>query len=164
MIGQKNCPFCHTPALRACSHLALAAEARDFVRHCVEVSNSTAQWRTLCSKRRGHLHRVGEWAPEREDFTWLETAFCDEFLKPLRWFGGMEYEWRAATNPGQGGFHVLLWSQQPQRLWWELQDELERLSATAPSTPSATMLATSPPPQTLFTVNATSSPAPSPPS
>jgi hypothetical protein len=82
----------------------------------------------------------------------------------LRWFGGMDYEWRAATNPGQGGFHVLLWSQQPQRLWWELQDELERLSATAPSTPSATMLATSPPPQTLFTVNAASSPTPSPPS
>ena len=22
----------------------------------------------------GHLQRIGEWAPEREDFTWLETA------------------------------------------------------------------------------------------
>jgi hypothetical protein len=81
---------------------------------------------------------MGEWTPEREDFTWLETAFCDEFLKPLRWFGGMDYEWRTGTRPEQGGFYVLLWSKEPQRLWWELQDELERLSVIVPATPSAT--------------------------
>ncbi len=41
---------------------------------------------------------TGEWSPEREDYTWLETAFCDEFLKRLSWFGGMEYEWRAGPR------------------------------------------------------------------
>jgi hypothetical protein len=72
----------------------------------------------------------------------------------------MDYEWRGSAKPGQGGFHVLLWSREPQRLWWELQDQLERLSATSPTTPSATMLATSPAPQTLFSLNASSSPTP----
>ena len=139
MMSQKHCPFCQQPALRVCAHLALAAEARDFVSHCVERSNSQGHWRALCTRRRGHLQRIGEWAPEREDFTWLETAFCDEFLKPLRWFGGMDYEWRTGANPEQGGFYVLLWSKEPQRLWWELQDQLERLSAVVPSIPSATL-------------------------
>ena len=75
------------------------------------------------------LHRAGEWSPEREDFTWLETAFCDEFLKQLSWFGGMDHEWRSGPKAGQGGFWVLLWSKDPQRLWWELRDEFERQCA-----------------------------------
>jgi hypothetical protein len=160
MIGQKECPYCHTPAARACAHLALAVEARDFVSRCVDLSNSAGQWRTLCAKRRGHLQRIGEWAPEREDFTWLETAFCDEFLKPLRWFGGMDHEWRVGAKPGQGGFHVLLWSREPQRLWWELQDALERLSTMVPATPPATALATSPPPPALFPAVTPAAPSP----
>ena len=64
--------------------------------------------------------------PERDDFTWLETAFCDEVLKRLTWFGGIDYEWRTGPKPGQGGFWVLLWSKDPQRLWWDLRDEFER--------------------------------------
>ena len=36
MIGQKYCPFCQAPALRACAHLALAVEARDFVRELAD--------------------------------------------------------------------------------------------------------------------------------
>ena len=69
---------------------------------------------------------TGEWSPEREDYTWLETAFCDEFLKRLTWFGGMEYEWRSGPRPKQTGFWVLLWSKDPRQLWWELRDEFER--------------------------------------
>jgi hypothetical protein len=69
---------------------------------------------------------TGEWSPEREDYTWLETAFCDEFLKPLAWFGGMEYEWRSGPRPNQTGFWVLVWSKDPRQLWWELRDEFER--------------------------------------
>ena len=57
---------------------------------------------------------------------WLETAFCDRFLKQLAWFGGMDYEWRSGPKIEQGGFWVLVWSKDPQRLWWELRDELER--------------------------------------
>src|SRR5205823_4198846 len=83
-------------------------------------------------------------------FTWLETAFCDEFLRPLRWFAGMDYEWRTGAKPGQGGFQVLLWSKDPQRLWWELQDELERLSAAVPAAPSSGMPANAPQPPALF--------------
>jgi hypothetical protein len=152
MMGQKHCPYCQAPARQTCSHLALAAEGRDFVSRCVEYSHSEGQWRTLCARRRGHLQRIGEWAPEREDFTWLETAFCDEFLKPLRWFGAMDYEWRNGAKPGQGGFHVLLWSKEPQRLWWELQDELERLSGAPPSSPPAGVPANAPQPPALFPV------------
>jgi len=84
------------------------------------------QWEKLCNQRRSQLHRTGEWSSEREDFTWLETAFRDEFLKRLRWFGGMDYEWRTGSRPEQGGFWVLLWSKDPQYLWWELLDEFER--------------------------------------
>ena len=80
MIGQRHCPFCKTPALSGCAHLAAAVEARDFVRRCVELCQAERQWRALCQARREHLRRSGEWSPEREDYTWLETAFCDEFL------------------------------------------------------------------------------------
>ena len=126
MIGQKHCPFCKTSALRECKHLALAVEARDFVRNCVERCEGQSRWRSLCEWRHAQLRRSGEWSPEREDYTWLETAFCDEFLKRLAWFGGMDYEWRTGPKSGQGGFWVLLWSKDPPRLWWELRDELER--------------------------------------
>jgi len=128
MIGQRNCPFCQAAALIGCEHLALAAEGRDFVRRCVEVCGGERQWQALCQRRRNELRRSGEWSPEREDFTWLETAFCNEFLRHLRWFGGIDYEWRSGPKTGQGGFWVLLWSKEPQRLWWELRDEFERQS------------------------------------
>ncbi len=74
----------------------------------------------------------GGWSGTGTDFTWLETAFCDEFLKDLAWFGGMDHEWRSGPKPEQGGFWVLLWSKEPQRLWWELRDELERRAFTPP--------------------------------
>src|SRR6266436_544166 len=137
MIGQKHCPFCQTPARRTCAHLALAVEARDFVRRCVEMCQGQQSWQSLCQWRRAHPPAAsrsmslesGVPLSEREDFTWLETAFCAEFLQRLSWFGGTEYEWRAGPKPEQGGFWVLLWSKDPQRLWWELRDELERQSA-----------------------------------
>ena len=112
--------------MTGCEHLALAAEGRDFVRRCVELCQGERQWQTLCETRHREGLASGEWSPEREDYTWLETAFCEEFLKPLTWFGGMEYEWRAGANPAQAGFWVLLWSKFPRRLWWELRDGLER--------------------------------------
>jgi hypothetical protein len=115
-----------TPAVRGCSHLALAVEARDFVRRCVESAEAQREWQAVCLRRRAYLHRTGDWSPEREDFTWLETAFCDEFLKQLRWFDSMAYEWRTGSNPARGGFWVLLWSKDPRRLWWELRDEFEK--------------------------------------
>jgi hypothetical protein len=125
MMNHKQCPFCHTPALKGCRHLALAVEGRDFVRRCVELSQSHGQWQALCQHRCHRLRTLGDWSPEQEDFTWLETAFCDEFLKSLSWFGGMDHEWRS-SSPEEGGFWVLLWSKDPQRLWWELRDEFER--------------------------------------
>jgi hypothetical protein len=57
---------------------------------------------------------------------WLETAFCSEFLQHLRWFQGIDYEWRTVNRAERGGFWVLLWSKEPRRLWWELRDEIER--------------------------------------
>ncbi len=128
MINQKHCPFCLTPARRGCSHLALAVEARDFVPGCVEHSQAQVPWQTLIQLRRSELQRAGSWSPEREDFMWLETAFCNEFLKRLSWFGEMDYEWRTGEKPQHGGFWVLLWSKDPKRLWWELRDEIERQS------------------------------------
>ena len=130
MIGPKYCPYCLTPAQQGCAHLALAVEARDFVRRCVERSEAQGQWQTLCQRRRGQLQNAGQWSPERDDFTWLETAFCDEFLRRLSWFGAMDYEWRTGAKPEQGGFWVLLWSKDAQRLWWELRDEFERQSVS----------------------------------
>jgi len=126
MIGQKHCPYCQTPAILKCPHLALTVEGREFVRRCVELCKGEAPWRVLCERRRAQMRGTGEWSPEREDFTWLETAFCQEFLKRLRWFGGMDYEWRTGARPEQGGFWVVLWSKNPQWLWWELRDEFER--------------------------------------
>jgi hypothetical protein len=130
MINEKHCPFCLTPARRGCSHLALGVEARDFVKKCVEHCHAQIEWQTLCQLRRSELQRTGNWSPERDDFTWLETAFCNEFLKRLSWFREMDYEWRTGLRPEQGGFWVLLWSKDPKRLWWELRDEIERQSAT----------------------------------
>jgi hypothetical protein len=126
MINQKHCPFCKTTAGTGCKHLAVAAEGRDFVRRCVELCQGEKQWRGVCDSRRRQRLVTGEWSPEREDYTWLETAFCDEFLKRLTWFGGMEYEWRAGPKAKQTGFWVLLWSKDPRQLWWELRDEFER--------------------------------------
>ncbi|MGD0259560.1 MAG: hypothetical protein ABSD29_07020 [Verrucomicrobiota bacterium] len=126
MIDQKHCPFCRTPATTGCEHLAVAAEGRDFVRRCIELCQGEKQWRALGEGRRRQRLVTGEWSPEREDYTWLETAFCDEFLKRLAWFGGMEYEWRSGPKSTQTGFWVLLWSKDPRQLWWELRDEFER--------------------------------------
>lgn len=162
MMSRKHCPYCQTPALNGCAHLALAVEARDFVAQCVQLSHGERQWRTLRARRRDHLQRTGEWSPEQEDFTWLETAFCQEFLKPLRWFGGMDYEWRMGLKSGQGGFFALLWSKEPQRLWWELQDQLERLSTGVIPVAAgavATLPTSSPPPPMLFPIY----PPPNPP-
>jgi hypothetical protein len=126
MINQKFCPFCETPAVTGCKHLAVAAEGRDFVHRCVELCQGEKQWRTLSEQRHRQCQATGEWSPEQEDYTWLETAFCDEFLRGLRWFGGMEYEWRAGPKAKQAGFWVLLWSKDPRQLWWELRDEFDR--------------------------------------
>jgi len=126
MINQKYCPFCKSPASTGCAHLAVAAEGRDFVRRCVELCQGEKQWRALCDCRRREGVATGEWSPEREDYTWLETAFCEEFLKRLTWYGGMEYEWRAGPKAKQAGFWVLLWSKDPRQLWWGLRDEFER--------------------------------------
>jgi hypothetical protein len=134
MINQRYCPFCRTPAARGCSHLALATEARDFVRRCVERSQGQIQWRVLCEQRRERLRLSGVWSSEQEDCTWLETAFCEEFLAHLTWFGGMDHEWRTGPSPEQGGFWVLLWSKNPQKLWWELREEFERQSIIPPVT------------------------------
>ncbi|HWX22449.1 MAG TPA: hypothetical protein VN578_21315 [Candidatus Binatia bacterium] len=141
MIDERHCPFCKGPAAKGCAHLALAVEGRDFVRHCIELCHGQGQWRTLREQRRAQQRQTGDWTPDQEDFTWLETAFCEKFLKRLTWFGGMDYEWRSGPKDGQGGFWVLLWSKDPERLWWELRDELERHGAERPqSQPSAPWL------------------------
>ena len=132
MMQQKACPFCHVPAARGCAHLAVAVEGRDFVRRCVELCQGQKQWHAVCERRRRQGRLTGEWSPEQEDYTWLETAFCEAFLKRLRWFGGMDYEWRSGPKLKQAGFWVLLWSKDPQRLWWELRDEFERQATEWP--------------------------------
>ena len=126
MIDQKHCPYCRTPAATGCKHLAVAAEGRDFVRRCVELCQGEKQWRGLAEQRRRQRALTGEWSPEREDYTWLETAFCEQFLKRLTWFGDLQYELRSGPKPNQVGFWVLLWSKDPRQLWWELRDEFER--------------------------------------
>jgi hypothetical protein len=105
------------PAVERCPHLALAVPGRDFVRSCVDLSQALDLWQTLCQRRCQH---------QREDFTWLETAFSKQFLQHLHWFGGLEYEWRNGERPEQAGFWVVLWSKDPKRLWWELREELDR--------------------------------------
>lgn len=97
------------------------------MRRCVQLSHGEIPWRTLCQQREG-----GDWTAEQPDFTWLETAFCDEFLKGLTWFGGLDHEWRSGPKPEQGGFWVLLWSKDPQRLWWELREQFEQKSIVMP--------------------------------
>jgi hypothetical protein len=130
MMNQRNCPICKSLATTGCEHLALAAEGRDFVRRCVELCQGQQSWGILCRQRQERQGSAGGWSSDHEDFTWLETAFCDQFLRHLTWFGGMDHEWRSGPRPEQGGFWVLLWSKNPQRLWWELREELERESAS----------------------------------
>src|SRR5258708_7923709 len=115
MIGEKHCPFCRTPSLQGCAHLALAVEGRDFVRRCIDLCQGQAPWKQLCESRRESMRTSGEWSADCEDFTWLETAFCNAFLQHLRWFGGIVYEWRSSARSDQAGFWVLLWSKHPQR-------------------------------------------------
>lgn len=126
MIDQKHCPFCRTSAAAGCKHLAVAAEGRDFVRRCVEMCQGEKPWRALGERQRRQRLVTGKSSPEREDYTWIETAFCEQFLKRLAWFGGIEYELRSGPKPNQAGFWVLLWSKEPRQLWWELRDEFER--------------------------------------
>jgi hypothetical protein len=131
MINQRSCPFCKAPAANGCSHLALAAEARDFVRSCIEACQGQALWRAFCQQYRDQQRLAGHSPPEQEDFMWLETAFCDRFLKHLHWFGGLDYEWRTGPKLEQGGFWVLLWSKEPRQFWWELRDDLERRTTSS---------------------------------
>ena len=126
MIDQVHCPLCKTPAATGCKHLAVAAEGRDFVRRCIELCQGEKPWRALVERQRRERLAAGERSPEREDYTWLETAFCEQFLKRLPWFGGIDYELRSGPKPKQAGFWVLLWSKDPRQLWWELRDEFER--------------------------------------
>jgi hypothetical protein len=126
MMNQSNCPFCEAAAVEECAHLALAAEGRDFVRRCVEACHGQRQWELLCKLRREWNRMSGHWSPEQDDFVWLETAFANEFLKSLPWFGGLDQEWRTGPRSNKGGFWVLLWSKDPQRLWWQLRDEIDR--------------------------------------
>lgn len=134
MINQRYCPFCKQPAARSCRHLALAAEGRDFVQRCIDACGGQAEWKNLCGLHREQQRAAGNLGPGQDDFMWLESAFCDRFLKHLAWFGGMDYEWRSGPRAEQGGFWVLLWSKDPQRLWWELRDALER-NTVLPLTP-----------------------------
>jgi hypothetical protein len=131
MINQRYCPFCRTPAAKACEHLALAAEGRDFVRRCVELCHGEDLWRRVCEGQQPGPS-VGGWSPKARDYTWLESAFCDEFLRKLPAFGEMEHEWRSGPKPEQGGFWVLLWSKEPQQLWWELREAIERRTCEEP--------------------------------
>jgi hypothetical protein len=125
MIGQRCCPFCKVSATRECAHLALACEARDFVKRCVELSHGSGPWNTLCRNRRQQTRWTGSTNLGKEDYTWLETAFCKEFLNDLRWFAGMDFEWRSGPKLEQGGFWILLWSKNPKHLWWELRDKFD---------------------------------------
>ncbi len=118
--------------MSGCRHLALAAEGRDFVRSCIERSQAEISWRLLCQQRSDQQRIAGMWSPQQDDFTWLETAFCEEFLRDLTWFDSMDHEWRTGPHPGQGGFWVLLWSKDPQRLWWELKDAIEAKTTVIP--------------------------------
>jgi hypothetical protein len=133
MINQRYCPFCKTPAIKACPHLALAVEGRDFVHRCVEASGGHNAWLALCNQLRAQGLRTGNWSPDQDDFTWLETAFCEKFLKRLLWFGGMDHEWRNGPRTDQGGFWVLLWSKDPRQLWWELREEFDRQVGERPA-------------------------------
>jgi len=112
--------------MTGCAHLALAVEARDFVRACIAHCEGEREWSALRQQRQERRLLSGEWSPEQEDFTWLENAFCDAFLKQLRFFGSLDHEWRLNPGDGRGGFWVLLWSKSPRHLWWELKDELDR--------------------------------------
>lgn len=140
MINQRHCPFCQAAAANGCSHLALAVEGRDFVRRCIERCEGHSVWQLFCQQCRAETPSA-----EPRDFVWLETAFCDEFLKHLRWFGGMDYEWRTGPRSDQGGFWVLLWSRDPRKLWWELRDELERKTSAIPP-----VIVQEPPPGVLW--------------
>jgi hypothetical protein len=110
-VAVSSCPVCSAPSDSVCPHLALAAPATDFVRRAIETCHAELLWRSIC--KRG------------EDFTWLESAFCDRFLRALPPFVAMTHEWRDGPNPGQREQWVLLWSKEPRGLWWDLRDRLE---------------------------------------
>ena len=118
-----TCPYCQTPAATPCPHLALAAGPRDFVGRCVAACHGESAWQGLCKSN------------EKADFTWLETAFADRFLKPLDWFGSLEHEWRTVPKSRRRDVWTLLWSLDPQKLWWELRDHLEAQLQQTPILP-----------------------------
>jgi hypothetical protein len=141
MVNQRYCPFCGIAAKECCAHLALAVPGRDFVQCCINAAQAQKQWGNLCSRVRENHGWSGGASMDREDFTWLETAFCDRFLRELRWFGSMDHEWRTGPKLEQGGFYVLLWSKSPDRLWWELADNIDRqLSSLGTHTANAKSL------------------------
>jgi hypothetical protein len=125
MSETKNCPFCKTPASQRCEHLALVVRSPQLIAHCVGAARAEDLWERYCQQTRSRQRE--ESGGELPDFTWLESSFCDEFLKRLEWFGQMTYEWRNAVPPEQGkDLWVWLWSKHPQRLWWQLRDKLEQ--------------------------------------
>lgn len=114
------CPYCKTEAPRTCAHLALAAAPRDFVRLCIERCHGETLWRKICAQH------------PAEDFTWLETSFGEQFLKPLAAFGVQAYIWQPPTASAPRELKVLLWAHSPEKLWWDLRDLLEARADRSP--------------------------------
>ena len=112
---KSDCPVCGASSGAGCKHLALATSATDFIRRAVETCQAEPLWRSICKGG--------------EDFTWLESAFCDRFIRALHWFAGLSYDWRDGAKPGQRDHWVLLWSSEPRGLWWDLRDRLEEEAA-----------------------------------
>jgi hypothetical protein len=131
-----NCPFCRAPASQRCEHLALAVKSPQFIARCVQAARAEDLWGRYCQQTRKLQREEG--GGELPDFTWIESAFCDEFLKRLEWFGAMTYEWRKPGPPNQNSdLWVRLWSKNPQRLWWQLRDKLEQHLAQTGNLPAA---------------------------
>ena len=119
MSSEAICPYCQARAAQSCGHLALSAAPGDFVILCVEQAAAQTQWKQFCQ------------AHPKADFTWLETSFGERFLKPLRWHGSVDYEWRTRTDSKTREQVVVLWSKDPRRLWWELNDQIAAELQTA---------------------------------
>jgi hypothetical protein len=125
MNEKRPCPYCAPAPNRECEHLAIAVKSQHFVTRCVQAAQAEALWERFCRRTR-EMQREEGWG-ELPDFTWIESAFCDEFLKRLEWFGEINYEWRdAGTGSGSGDLWAVVWSKDPQKMWWQLRDRLER--------------------------------------
>lgn len=120
-MKNKLCPYCQAPARKKCEHLILEARSKDFVKQCIAAAEAKPLWKRLKATK------------DENAFTTDRAAFCDIYLKPLSEYCAVETNLRLGPE-GRRELWAVLWSEDPDSLWFELRSRLDNAADEAEET------------------------------